>query len=333
MVQRWKRLLQNLTLSFGSFVVCVAAFELVLRLNGYGNLEIYHADPALYWKLKPNQNCYTKVDHKPVHINSHGTRGPEFQVPKPPNTVRIVSLGDSRTFGWGLTEAETYSHRLQENLQSKLGAAKRVEVINAGVNGWSFPQTLVYFRDTALGYQPDIVILGNANPWTEFSEKSSPAFVKKMMFRVRLKNFMRRFALYHFIVEVKLRKVYEHYRLKFIPISPEHDPLFKEQQQKDPYQVMRSAMEDLCTVARSKGVRPVLLYLPELGQTNTAPLLKAKRELSQSLQIPLVEVSFPGESDLKSLYLEADTVHFNARGNEIIAAQLAETVNRLTDHE
>ena len=101
-MQRWKRLLQNLALSCVTFFLCVAALEIVLRLAGYGNLEIYEPDAKLYWKLKPNQDCFTKIDHKPVHINSHGTRGAEFTVEKPANTFRILSLGDSRTFGWGL---------------------------------------------------------------------------------------------------------------------------------------------------------------------------------------------------------------------------------------
>src|SRR5437764_3966980 len=158
--RRWKRLLQNLALSFAVFLFCAAGLEIVLRFCGYGNLEIYEPDPALYWKLKPNQDCYTKIDRKPVHINSLGTRGKEFQPAKPANTLRILSLGDSRTFGWGLTEEETYSGRLQRLLQEKAGSSKTIEVINAGVNAWSYPQMLVYLRDTALRYSPDIVILG-----------------------------------------------------------------------------------------------------------------------------------------------------------------------------
>jgi len=136
MASRWKRLAQNLVLSLGVFLLCAGAFELLLRLNGYGNLEIYESDPVLYWKLKPNQDCYTKVDHKPVHINSHGTRGPEFLTQKPANSFRILSLGDSRTFGWGLSESETYSGVLQNLLQKEAPAGKRIEVINAGVNAW-----------------------------------------------------------------------------------------------------------------------------------------------------------------------------------------------------
>src|SRR6266511_3843525 len=116
---RMKRLWQNLALSAASLLVCAALLEMVLRLCGYGNLEIYEPDPVLYWKLKPRQNCYTKIDHKPVHINSHGTRGAEFQAAKPPNTIRILSLGDSRTFGWGLSESETYSGLLEQLLQQR----------------------------------------------------------------------------------------------------------------------------------------------------------------------------------------------------------------------
>src|SRR5439155_3552527 len=163
---RWRRLLQNLALSASVFLLCLAALELVLRLNGYGNVEIYEPDPALYWKLKPNQDCYTKVGHQPVHINSHGTRGPEFQSQKPANTFRILSLGDSRTFGWGLSESETYSDQLRRLLQNKVGPGRKIEVLNAGVNAWSYPQMLVYFRDTAINYHPDVVLLAEANLWT-----------------------------------------------------------------------------------------------------------------------------------------------------------------------
>src|SRR5436190_6774826 len=93
---RLKAVLQNLTLAAVTFLFCFVALEMVLRFCGFGNLEIYVADPVLYWRLKPNQNCFTKVGHKPVHINSLGRRGEEFSVPKPANTVRILSLGDSK---------------------------------------------------------------------------------------------------------------------------------------------------------------------------------------------------------------------------------------------
>ena len=159
---RRKRWLQKLALALGSFVLCLALFEAVLRLNGYGKLEIYQPDAKLYWRLRPNQECYTKVGHQPVHINSHGTRGPEFATAKPANTVRVLSLGDSRTFGWGLPDEQTYARQLEGLLQQHLDKGKTVEVINAGVNAWSFPQMQVFFRDIGLKWAPDFVVLAEA---------------------------------------------------------------------------------------------------------------------------------------------------------------------------
>ena len=331
---RWKRLVQNLTLSCVVFLLCAAALELALRLCGYGNLEIYQPDPKLYWRLKPGQDCYTKIGHKPVHINAQGTRGPEFSVQKPPNTIRILSLGDSRTFGWGLTDDETYSRRLEQMLQAHAGSGQQIEVINAGVNAWSYPQMLVYFREFGLKYQPDIVVLGEANWWTQFSEKGSPEFVRQFMWRVRLKNFLRRFATYHFIVEVKLQEFFQRERVKFIPLDPKQDTLFKDQQQSDPEAVFREAIESLCRVAQTNQVQSVLVYFPDLNefnQTNRIAAYEAKVAVAKELGVPLVDLTADLKPRGKELYLEADPVHLDAQGNAIVAERLFEILtNRLT---
>lgn len=338
---RRKRLLQNLTLSCGMFLLCFVLCEVVLRFAGYGNLEIYEPHPQLYWRLKPNQDCFTKVDRQPVHINSQGTRGPEFSIEKPPGTFRILSLGDSRTFGWGVADEGTYSRKLEqllkdfqrENGQAPIfntpGRIERVEVINAGVNAWSYSQMAVYFREFGLRYQPDVVVLGEANLWTQFSEKNDPEFVRKFLWRVRLKNLLRRFAIYHYVVEVKLRDFYERHRTKFIPVDPQHDALFQAQQQSDPDAVFRNAIAELCRTARSNGLQPVLLFLPrleELTGTNKSPGLRAKQAVSAAFGVPLCDVTPGLLAEGNALYLDADPVHFNRRGNEVVAQRLFETV-------
>ena len=329
---RGKRWLQNLTLCCGTFLFCAILLEIALRIMGYGNLEIYEPDRKLYWRLKPNQDCYTKIDRRPVHINSHGTRGPEFQTEKPAGTIRILSLGDSRTFGWGLTDEETYSRRLERMLQERVGSGKRVEVINAGVNAWSYPQMQVYFRDRGLRFQPDFVVLAEANLWTQFSEQNSPEFVDQFLGRVRLKNLLRRFALYHFFIEVQLQDFYQRHRTKFIPVDPTQDRLFKEQQQDDPDKVFREAIQSLCLTARTNGVTALLLYLPttaDLGPTNDSRVLRVKREVADQLGVPLLDLTPDLTPQGKELYLHADPVHLNAQGNKIVAEHLFE---RLSSH-
>jgi len=329
--RRPKRRWQNLALAIVTFGLCGVIFEIALRVAGYGNLEIYDPDPKLYWRLKPNQDCFTKIGRQPVRINSQGLRGPEFDPDKPADVLRVLSLGDSRTFGWGLADAETYSRRLGSLLQEKIGAARRVEVLNAGVNAWSYPQMLVYFRNVAARYQPDWVILAEANLWTQFSERNSPEFVRKFLWRVRLKNLLRRSAIYHFVVEVQLREFYQRQRTRFIPVDPGQDDLFKEQQQGDPDAVFREAMAELCRVAATNGVRPMLMFLPtldDLGSTNLSRVLVAKRAVSEELAVPLVDMTSDLRGSGNTLYLEADPVHLNARGNEIVARRLSEAMTR-----
>ena len=336
---RGKRLLQKLALAGASLLVFLLLCEIALRLAGYGRLEIYQPDPKLYWRLKADQDCFTKVDHKPVHINSHGTRGPEFAAAKPAGTFRILSLGDSRTFGWGLTDEETYSRRLErllnENIQHPTSniqhpmKVERVEVINAGVNAWSFAQMEVYFREVAREFSPDIVILAEANLWTQFSEKNSPEFVQKFMSLVRLKNLLRRSAIYHFAIEVKLAAFYAQHRTKFIPVDPKSDALFKEQQLSDPDAAFRDAIAGVCRTAQSNHIQPVLLFLPmldDLSSTNQSRVLRVKQTLASALNVPVLDLFADIAPEAKALYLDADPVHFNARGNEIIARRLFETV-------
>ena len=329
---RWKNLLLNLAFSAFVFSLCLAVFEIILRLNHYGNLEIYEADPQLYWKLKPNQDCFTKVNRLPVHVNSHGTRGPEFATEKPADTIRILSLGDSRTFGWGLADEETYSRRLEQLLQKNLGGGKKVEVINAGVNAWSYPQMQVYLREFGLKYKPDFVVLAEANLWTQFSEKNSPEFVRSFMWRVRLKNFLRHFAMYHYIVEVQLQGFYEHNRTKFIPVDPKQDQLFKAQQQSDPDAFFREAIEGVCRVAQTNHIRPVLVFLPavwDLTSTNITSVLSVKRAAAEKFSVPLVDMTEALRPGGKELYLEADPAHLDAAGNAIVAERLFETFTNL----
>jgi lysophospholipase L1-like esterase len=329
---RGKQWLQNLGLMTLTFGFCFVVLEIALRLAGYGNVELYEPDPVLYWKLKPLQDCYTKIDRKPVHINSHGTRGREFNISKPSNTLRILSLGDSKTFGWGLSETESYAGCLEQLLQKSAGPGKTIEVINAGVNAWSYPQMHFYFRDHGLRYQPDILVIADANLWTQFSDQNSPDFVNSFMNRVRLKNVLRRFATYHYIVEYKLKEVYERHRTKFIPIDPKRDPLFTEQQQKDPDAFFRQHIEELCQLALRHKVRPILLYIPTLDQLAAAEasnVLKAKLQISQQLQIPLVDLTADLKPGGKTLYLEGDPVHLNVDGNLIIAQRLLKTLTNL----
>lgn len=70
----------------------------------------------------------------PVSYNSHGLRWPEFPVRKSDDRLRLMVLGDSVVFGWGVDEKSIFPARLQEKFDA-LGAS--VEIVSAGVGSWN----------------------------------------------------------------------------------------------------------------------------------------------------------------------------------------------------
>ena len=113
-----------------------------------------------------------------VDTNSRGFRGPEFPATPAEGTVRVVCMGDSITFGWGVREAEGYV-RVAEEEASRARAADRprFEMINAGVPGYGLDVVLRYLERDIVALQPDLVTvckLGNLradDPLADFREK------------------------------------------------------------------------------------------------------------------------------------------------------------------
>ncbi|MCA9934896.1 MAG: hypothetical protein H6662_10985 [Ardenticatenaceae bacterium] len=94
----------------------------------------------------------------PVHINTQGLRDDEIATPKPPNTIRILNLGDSVAFGWEVRQEETYGNLLEEALNAQ-NDGLHYEVINAGVPGWNLCAETNYLLQEGLAYQPNLILL------------------------------------------------------------------------------------------------------------------------------------------------------------------------------
>ena len=92
-----------------------------------------------------------------VSINNRGLRDDEVEAVKPPEVMRILMLGDSVTFGWGVPAGETMSNVLERELTTR--GAGPVEVINAGVGNYNTAMEVGYFFHSGKAYAPDIVVL------------------------------------------------------------------------------------------------------------------------------------------------------------------------------
>jgi lysophospholipase L1-like esterase len=108
-------------------------------------------DPDLLWTNKPGYPL--EDDYGP--INTDGFRGAEVPRNREPGEVRILSLGESTTFGFGLKWTETYSHLLELLLRE---AGYNVRVLNAATRGWTTYQSARYLELRIEMLRPDIVL-------------------------------------------------------------------------------------------------------------------------------------------------------------------------------
>jgi hypothetical protein len=88
-----------------------------------------------------------------VQHNSRGLRGPERALAKPEGVQRVLVLGDSLAWGWGVDDGQGFVDLVDEAL------GPQVELINGGVPGFSTDQQLWFLESEGLAYEPDLVLL------------------------------------------------------------------------------------------------------------------------------------------------------------------------------
>lgn len=154
----------RLLLVFFSLGITAIFLELALRLLGMGAppllgndaFDYFTFDDQLGWELKPGAEGRLQSDEFDVaiRINSQGERS-DVVVPteRTPGRRRIVTIGDSFTFGHGVEATETWPARLAQLLPD-------TEVVNLAVTGYGTDQQLLRLEKRGLAYKPDLVILG-----------------------------------------------------------------------------------------------------------------------------------------------------------------------------
>jgi lysophospholipase L1-like esterase len=96
-----------------------------------------------------------------IKTNARGFRGPEIRSDRSKkSTYRVLCIGDSVTFGFNGDQEDTYPARLGEFLRAKQ-PGKDIEVINAGVPGWTWLQGLRFLEMEGLALEPDLVIMAH----------------------------------------------------------------------------------------------------------------------------------------------------------------------------
>ncbi|MBU0678518.1 MAG: SGNH/GDSL hydrolase family protein [Verrucomicrobia bacterium] len=200
----WMNLLKRLVLLSLSLGTSLFAAELVLRaylrhsqgLNTLERLKQAYEDGvpirarsshplAAITRLSPNKKLiYELIPDLEMDFGGHelkqnaaGMRErKEYPVERLPSSVRIIGLGDSGMFGWGVEQDENYLAVLEERLNRNADGIL-YEVLNMAVPGYNTQQEVDALIAKGLACNPDIVVVG----WCE-NDFALPGFVAPQKF-------------------------------------------------------------------------------------------------------------------------------------------------------
>ncbi len=173
---RLVRLLVGIAFAAGVFLVTGELMARILnvvdRLNGYTRL-LYTPGPSvdLPYLLRPGMTA--TLFGADVRVNGWGLRGPEIPATPPAGVERILLLGDSVAFGWGVTEEQAVGAQLAQALNAE-PATGRFEVVNAGVAGFDTTAEVRLLEHNGLALAPRLVILGVSLNDYEVTPQLSP---------------------------------------------------------------------------------------------------------------------------------------------------------------
>lgn len=168
------------SIAFGlliGFVLCEVGFRIYLAYLFRGSLDsistktiadpnrslrfadLIQADssPKIVYRLRPSLRGY--FARAEIETNSQGFRGPEHPPLKPKDAFRILGLGDSTMFGWGVGEGKCYMDILRESFADANAKGQPIQILNYAVPGYMAVQEISLFLEDGINYHPDVVVI------------------------------------------------------------------------------------------------------------------------------------------------------------------------------
>ncbi len=309
-----RRTLEILFLLVVPLAIFLLASELFLRVYLQSHI-FYDVEMSRYARLLKvdSPNPLIGHHHAPdseatlmgvsVRINSDGFRDDEYSVSRGPKR-RVVFLGDSLTFGWGVEKEETFEHLLERDFSRR----EPTEVINLGIGNYNTTQEVNLFLDKGLKYKPDQVVL------FYFINDAEP---------------MPRKARFPGLGNYRIITFYWS-RIKALKSRFADTPSFKEfysaiySDEAAGWAKTKAAFHALRDSSAKEGFDLKVVLLPELHQLEPYTFSKEHRKVVgflRSIGIETIDLadSFRSVKDPPSLWVALDDAHPNARAHELIA--------------
>ncbi len=335
---------QKLSYSAIVFVFLLALIEFALRISSLQFYQensffpqnrdinftnIYSKDHNLFWRLKSsistNSELFSAIQYQ---TNSLGFRGADF--PEKGSKTRILALGNSCTFGWGVAQNSIYTSELQ-NLQPA------TEVLNCGTPGYSSLQGKRLLAEIASKLKPDILLIMFG--WNDHWPAGQGITDKEQQFppqiALDIQNALSSLSIYKALRQFSL-----------IAAGGDSKTSSMDQlsgQRRVPLMDFRDNLREIINYCRQNKITPVLLSPPIASLANyfSGKSISAFHDLHHSYQTAILEIGahesvavidlqtpFDQHNDLfDDAY--ADAIHFNAAGHLLVAQQISPIIDSL----
>lgn len=308
------------------------------------------------YKLKPNVRVSAVNPFNDIEVrkgitfrfesNSDGFRTEELE-PKAPDTARVVTLGDSSTFGWGVNAAYTYQSLLEDRLNRRPG---RVEVLNLGISGHTSRHGRAVFDHYARDLNPDLLVISfGANDGRYVLESADVVLGRDEGWRGGVFHGLMRFETFRLMRRLLLAMR--------DPIVASRDRAAAEGERRElvnavPIDAYKANLRYLIEEGRSIGAEAVLLSvcsppewssaMGEVAEEAGVPLVDAldlfvahlddlREHRLYSAEVRYAE-SIYGREEMEEnwrLYVTTDGCHPGLAGHSLIADALAESIASL----
>jgi len=327
-----KEFIQNLSLLLGTLLLIF----LVDRGIFYLNAGLYAFDPILHYKLRPGIIKHWE-NKKPIHINSYGHHDDNFPMAKSSRELRGIIIGDSIVMGYGVTAYEAFPNQLETMLNGSIPRYDTIQIINAGVSGYSTFQYHEVLK-RSLRFSPDFIVVGFC-----MNDVSEPLVVNKSYGGIGLDyhgvlqtshNFIGylinetgfgRLALMTRLLIIRrerltLCEIYNVYQMLEHPQKPEFLESWKRS---------LSDLTQIYNLAKHLNIPIVLMIFPYRFQVGNEKLQKPQQTLKSHADqndvsyldmTQVIEKHIIKSDTLDNIFLDQD--HYTVHGHNLVASEL-----------
>lgn len=331
------------TFSIIGGLLLILALEALVRVSGTVDIRRTRGwghSFECYGDLRPNKDILSLIveDHPyVVSTNNLGLRNSEDTVLENADTLRILTIGDSFTFGPYVANDETWPARLEQFLR-QASSDRPVEVLNAGIASYTISDELAYFADKGLALSPDLVILE-----VTFNDIADMRKVQRGLFKrpqagdwkVEMKQTVKNFLYDHSYFVAALVNLKNTRVTKDVLASREEgdDDLYMSILYGDNHEyetAYETVFAQFVSLTREHDVPLAVLFYPEAGMVTNEPIEGDKEKmasfvvsLGEKYGVPVLDAStFLRDTDRNLTYLLPWNGHPSTTGYYLTAQNL-----------